>query len=176
MEHLNLRTIESHEYTNGGQLQRNKHYDAGSIVTIDIMLNDSNNEFQGGELSFPQFIDQELDEPNTSRTNNVDIIKLEKGDMALFLSHKYHNVLPIRSGKRHVLVMELWNGPEKTCPHRCETVGKCTHTLNRSHLEIFATCWFVRVRELFLYCTCKYLKYIHISDSSYDVSYHILLF
>ena len=138
VEHLNLRTIESHEYTNGGQLQRNKHYDAGSIVTIDIMLNDSNNEFQGGELSFPQFFDQELDEPNTSRTNNVDIIKLEKGDMALFLSHKYHNVLPIRSGKRHVLVMELWNGPEKTCPHRCETVGKCTHTLNRSHLGNFS--------------------------------------
>ena len=58
--------------------------------------------------------------------------------MALFLSHKYHNVLPIRSGKRHVLVMELWNGPEKTCPHRCETVGKCTHTLNRSHLGNFS--------------------------------------
>ena len=81
--------------------------------------------------------------------------------MALFLSHKYHNVLPIRSGKRHVLVMELWNGPEKTCPHRCETVGKCTHTLNRSHLGNFSQhVGLLGWESYFVLCTCKYLKYI----------------
>jgi hypothetical protein len=33
-----------------------------------------------------------------------------KGDAALFVSHKYHNVRPITAGKRTVLVVELWEG------------------------------------------------------------------
>ena len=70
---------------------------------MDIMLNDSSNEFKGGELSFPQF-------DTHGKAINTEILKLEKGDAALFLSHKYHNVLPVTSGKRHVLVIELWNG------------------------------------------------------------------
>lgn len=103
LESINLRTIESHEYVAKGQLERTKHYDAGSIITMDIMLNDSGNEFKGGELSFPQF-------DTKGKAINTDTLKLEKGDAALFLSHKYHNVLPVTSGKRHVLVIELWNG------------------------------------------------------------------
>ena len=137
-EHLNIRTVESHEYIQGGKLGCTKHYDAGSIVTIDIMLSDPESEFEGGELSFPHFESVGTESTKSEAFSTDEVVRLEKGDMALFLSHKYHNVLPVRSGKRHVMVMELWNGPEKTCPHRCETVGKCKHTLSRSQLGNFS--------------------------------------
>ena len=56
------------------------------------------------------------------------------GDMCLFVSHKYHNVKPVTSGRRRVLVVELWEGVEKTCAHRCVTAGDCPYTLERGHL------------------------------------------
>ena len=37
---LNLRTVEYHEYRPGGQLKARKHYDAGSLITVDLMLAD----------------------------------------------------------------------------------------------------------------------------------------
>ena len=39
-DRLNFRTIELHEYGPGGGLPERKHYDAGSIITIDVMLCD----------------------------------------------------------------------------------------------------------------------------------------
>ena len=85
---VNLRTIEYHTYQPGGNLKEYLHYDAGSCITIDIMLED---EFEGGELSFP-----ELDGSKTIVTNK----QFQKGDAALFMSHKYHNVHPITTGQR----------------------------------------------------------------------------
>ena len=56
----------------------------------------------------------------------------------MFVSHRYHNVRPVTAGRRQVLVAEMWEGPEKTCAHRCLTAGKCEHSLNKAHLGNFA--------------------------------------
>mmetsp|Transcript_3301 Transcript_3301/g.7385 ORF Transcript_3301/g.7385 Transcript_3301/m.7385 type:complete len:88 (-) Transcript_3301:296-559(-) len=41
------------------------------------------------------------------------------GDALIFLSHKQHFVAPVEAGRRHVLIIELWEGEERTCQHRC---------------------------------------------------------
>lgn len=45
---------------------------------------------------------------------------LEMGDALVFVSHKPHFVAPVLAGERRVLIMEVWEGEERTCPHRCE--------------------------------------------------------
>eukprot|EP00966_Prymnesium_polylepis_P053054 1228101-Prymnesium_polylepis.1 len=42
----------------------------------------------------------------------------EQGDVLVFVSHKYHGVAPVKRGERRVLSIELWEGEERTCPHR----------------------------------------------------------
>ena len=121
--HVNLRTVEYHEYVPGGSLQEKLHYDAGSCITIDVLLED---EFEGGEISFP-----EVD--GTTTVLGKDAFQI--GDAAFFVSHKFHNVRPVTAGLRKVLVAELWRGPTKTCPHRCKTLDKCTYSLTRNHME-----------------------------------------
>lgn len=119
---LNFRTVEYHEYESQGRLAATKHYDAGSLITLDIMLADPGNDFKGGELVMPQ------------PTGEATAINLKKGDAALFLSHKFHNVQPVHQGRRTVLVLELWDGPEPTCPHRCQTLGFCSTSAQRFRL------------------------------------------
>ena len=87
---------------------------------MDIMLADPGVDFSGGELVTPES-DGTLSTP-----------EFKQGDAVLFVSHKYHNVQPVMAGKRHVLVVEIWEGPEKTCAHRCLTAGECNYTLHRS--------------------------------------------
>ena len=41
----------------------------------------------------------------------------------VFVSHKYHCVGRVRSGRRNVMVLEFWYGPERQCSHRCERFG-----------------------------------------------------
>ena len=121
---LNFRTIEFHEYTEGGGLLnwRDKHFDDGSLITIDIMLTDTN-EFEGGALVFPSNHEATPYEPD-----------FEQGDAVFFLSHKFHNVTPLRKGRRQVLVCEIWDGPEKSCAHRCVSREKCANTESRYQL------------------------------------------
>jgi hypothetical protein len=121
---INFRTVECHEYIEGGMLSTEKHYDAGSLITVDIMLASPRAEFEGGALYAPTFYGEE----------STETVDLEEGDMALFVSHKYHNVKPVLSGRRQVLVAEVWVGPEKTCAHRCETLSLCNHSLTKSHI------------------------------------------
>ena len=43
--------------------------------------------------------------------------------------HKYHHALPVTAGRREVLVIELWAGPARRCPHRClKAEGACGYT------------------------------------------------
>ena len=58
----------------------------------------------------------------------------EQGDAIVFPSHKYHSVAPILSGRRSVLITELWQGPERSCAHRCmhPRVEHCPFTLEDS--------------------------------------------
>ena len=40
-------------------------------------------------------------------------------DAVFFVSHKFHAVEPITSGRRTGMVAELWEGDECACKHRC---------------------------------------------------------
>ena len=109
---LNFRTIEYHEYGQQGSLDQPNHYDEGSLITMDIMLSTPGKDFEGGSFVAP-LADGNFMQPQFC-----------KGDAIFFVSHKFHNILPITSGNRVVLVAELWEGAEKECAHRCESEGK----------------------------------------------------
>lgn len=119
---VHLRTVEFHEYLPGGQLKERKHYDAGSLITCDIMLADPGADFEGGE--FVADIDED-----------AMLQEFRQRDLVLFISHKYHNVRPVTKGKRAVLVAEIWEGPEKRCAHRClSRDDACSYSLARHEL------------------------------------------
>ena len=66
-----------------------------------------------------------------------------QGDAVVFVSHKQHNVEPVTNGVRHVLVVELWEGAERGCGHRCEmATGACSYktpaSLISAHLDDFS--------------------------------------
>ena len=44
---LNFRTVEYHEYGVEGRLSTERHIDAGSLVTIDIMLAEPGRDYEG---------------------------------------------------------------------------------------------------------------------------------
>ena len=112
-----LRCVELHTVGPGGALPERKHYDHGSLVTVDIMLSPTAN-FEGGTL-------QTLETDGTMLDAHF-----EKGDATVFVSHKYHCVAPVTAGKRQVLVAEVWAGVERECAHRCEQhEGDCPISL-----------------------------------------------
>mmetsp|Transcript_52424 Transcript_52424/g.67231 ORF Transcript_52424/g.67231 Transcript_52424/m.67231 type:complete len:275 (+) Transcript_52424:337-1161(+) len=135
---LQIRCIELHVYAPGGGLGDSKHFDGGSIVTVDIMLDD---QFEGGafqtcteHLYNKNDHDNNGDHQNDTHTNNnnvslhVEKHKFELGDALIFPSLKYHQVGLITSGCRKVLVIEFWDGIERHCDHRCHTPqGKCDY-------------------------------------------------
>lgn len=111
---ISLRCAEYHTVRTSGGLPMNKHYDAGSLVTMDLMLSDASS-FEGGTF-------QTLEADGTLLPHSF-----ERGDLLIFLSHKFHSVSPVTQGTRQVLVMELWEGVERRCPSRCNLPwGPCT--------------------------------------------------
>ena len=114
------RCVEYHTVTPGGSLPFPTHYDAGSLVTIDVLLTDPS-EFEGGQFST-------LESDGTMQPH-----AFQKGDALAFVSHKFHCVSKVTAGQRNVLVMELWEGEERACAHRCERHrGHCSHTTRAS--------------------------------------------
>eukprot|EP00756_Hemistasia_phaeocysticola_P016596 Hpha_TRINITY_DN15487_c3_g1::TRINITY_DN15487_c3_g1_i2::g.177349::m.177349 len=110
-----LRVAEFHDQTAPGPgIPDPLHLDQDSLITIDIMLSDPGADFDGGV-----FTTEEVSGPKNDYVFN-------KGDAVAFVSHKYHCVAPVTRGRRRVMVLEFWRGPERSCPHRCETVaGPC---------------------------------------------------
>jgi tetratricopeptide (TPR) repeat protein len=96
---FNPRVIEFHTYLEGGGLTKKRHYDEGSCFTIIMMLS-ATDEFEGGK-----FKTWEADE-------KWCIHDLCQGDCLVIPSHKYHSVDSVTAGKRNVVVMEIWDGPE----------------------------------------------------------------
>eukprot|EP00928_Gymnodinium_smaydae_P014362 TRINITY_DN15241_c0_g2_i1.p1 TRINITY_DN15241_c0_g2~~TRINITY_DN15241_c0_g2_i1.p1 ORF type:complete len:255 (+),score=37.25 TRINITY_DN15241_c0_g2_i1:164-928(+) len=100
-----IRCAEYHDMRPGGSLPDMDHYDVGSLVTVDIMLEEPElgAQFQtvepGGDLL-----------PHDFRV----------GDALVFNAHKYHRVSRLLRGRRRVLVVELWCGVECVCGHRCD--------------------------------------------------------
>ena len=110
VEHVNIRVVEYHKNEVNHELSDPKHYDLNSLLTMDIMLSDDG-AFEGGHL-------QTLESDGQLKRHDF-----KQGDALIFVSHKYHCVSRIRSGKRNVMVLEFWYGAERTCPHRCEHFG-----------------------------------------------------
>ncbi|KAL1529232.1 hypothetical protein AB1Y20_000187 [Prymnesium parvum] len=114
------RCVEYHVVEAGGSLPFIHHHDGGSLITIDVMLSQPD-EFQGGEF-------QTLEADGTMASYDF-----EQGDALVFVSHKPHCVQPVLAGRRSVLVMEVWEGLERTCAHRCELHwASCGHSARTS--------------------------------------------
>lgn len=122
-----LRTVELHCVRQGGALADRDHYDGGSLVTVDVMLSRPGADFTGGEFGTP--------EADGSTTVHA---QFDRGDALVFVSHKRHFVAPVRSGLRRVLVAELWDGPERSCAHRCaDPRGDCDFSRRTAWAERF---------------------------------------
>eukprot|EP00931_Biecheleriopsis_adriatica_P092625 TRINITY_DN66416_c0_g1_i1.p1 TRINITY_DN66416_c0_g1~~TRINITY_DN66416_c0_g1_i1.p1 ORF type:complete len:325 (-),score=50.80 TRINITY_DN66416_c0_g1_i1:193-1128(-) len=110
------------------------HFDQDSLITADILLNDS---FEGGDF-------RTLECNGQLSSHNFE----KPGDAIIFVSHKYHCVKPISRGERRVLVVEFWRGPARHCPHRCNVLqGRC-------HLEV--ACLKARCTRRRLHRWCQY--------------------
>jgi predicted 2-oxoglutarate/Fe(II)-dependent dioxygenase YbiX len=122
---VNVRVIEFHEYWQHGRLCHERHNDTGSYITCDIMLSE-NGEFEGGEF-------QTLEADGTMLHH-----EFEFGDASVFVSHKYHCVAPVHTGRRNVIIFEFWPGPERTCAHRClDPAGTCKYNAHDSYVDRF---------------------------------------
>eukprot|EP00931_Biecheleriopsis_adriatica_P090113 TRINITY_DN64148_c0_g1_i1.p1 TRINITY_DN64148_c0_g1~~TRINITY_DN64148_c0_g1_i1.p1 ORF type:complete len:229 (-),score=42.52 TRINITY_DN64148_c0_g1_i1:196-882(-) len=110
---VNVRTAELHEYGVRARQVCGNHYDAGSLVTVDVMLSHTS-DFEGGEF----FTHGEVS--SHSETRSLDVPhQFEQGDALVFVSHKHHSVAPVSRGTRKVLVLEFWEGSECRGAHRC---------------------------------------------------------
>jgi len=111
VDHVNIRVVEYHQMDEFGELADPRHYDLNSLLTMDIMLSEDD-AFEGGDL-------QTLEEADGTLRKH----EFKRGDALIFVSHKYHCVGRVRSGRRNVMVLEFWYGPERQCSHRCERFG-----------------------------------------------------
>jgi hypothetical protein len=110
---INVRVAEYHELRPGGSLSSMRHCDVGSLITVDIMLQESAaGPGSGGGGQF-QTVD--------NRGQVTTMHDFRAGDALVFVSHKLHRVAPVTRGVRKVLVLELWCGPRRTCGHRCDS-------------------------------------------------------
>jgi len=113
---VQLRCVEFHEMREGGGLYDPTHKDDGSLITLDCMLADPEEDFGGGTF-------QTLEADGSMKEHQFG-----QGDVVGFVSHKYHCVQPVDWGERSVMILELWRGELRTCPHRCEQpTGRCVH-------------------------------------------------
>lgn len=128
-----VRVVECHTVGKGGSLQDKYHCDRGSLVTIDIMCSDSA-DYSGGRFM-------------TLEPNGVLMPhEFEFGDVMVFPSHKYHCVEPVQKGTRRVVVVELWEGVEKKCAHRCEDpTEECRYTKAHNNMDLMIKCPFPEV-------------------------------
>ena len=116
------RVIEYHTVTPGGALKHEKHYDSGSVYTVDVMLARPGDDFDGGEFVAPA-AGEEVVAPDAG---DEEPFFVNSGDAIVFCSHRHHSVRPVTRGTRRVLVVEFWEGCERACGHRCERArGPC---------------------------------------------------
>ena len=70
------------------------HFDAGSLVTCDMMLAAPGTDFEGGDLCTAE------PPPGGGETSHGP--EFQRGDLVLFVSHKPHHVRPVARGTRQV--------------------------------------------------------------------------
>ena len=117
-EPFNLRVAEYHTDHPGGGIFDPSHVDAGSLVTVDVMLT---NTFEGG-----CFCTSERDGPVHRHPEFKGI-----GDTVFFPSTQRHHVERVTTGPRQVLVLEFWSGEPRVCAHRCpQRHGPCREIIH----------------------------------------------
>lgn len=117
--YFNVRVAEYHDMRVGGSLPYPKHYDIGSLITIDIMLQEPTEGAQFQTLG--------LSDDGKAPTQYLKTHPFSVGDALVFVSHKYHSVTRLEAGNRKVLVVEFWHGLRRKCGHRCDkNFGICT--------------------------------------------------
>lgn len=117
---LGLRCVELHRVGTGGSLPFLHHHDSGSLITLDVLCAHTS-DFTGGQFR------------TLEASGEVTTHGFERGDALVFVSHKPHHVTPVLSGERRTLILELWEGVERECGHRCDKhFLPCTHTARDS--------------------------------------------
>ena len=107
------RCVECHALGSGKDILHPGHHDFGSVITIDVMLSRAT-DFVGGAFR------------TAEPSGRVASHSMGYVDAIVFVSHKPHFVAEVTEGERRVLILELWEGEERTCPHRCEArCGAC---------------------------------------------------
>ena len=114
---FNVRVAEYHEMRPGGALRDSHHYDIGSLITVDIMLQEAT---IGAVFNT-------LEVSSDAQHESLQTHQFHSGDALVFVSHKYHCVSPLIEGCRKVLVVEFWSGVSCKCGHRCDhpVLGEC---------------------------------------------------
>ena len=93
---LEPRVIEYIIYNEMGNI--NWHYDEDSEITMVIMI--SNHQmYDGGDTQMRYNDDKSL----------IEQFGLKWGDVVIFDSYTFHQILPVLKGNRHVMVIEFWN-------------------------------------------------------------------
>ena len=95
-----IRSAEVHTYRPGGGVTDPQHRDAGSLLTLSVLLTPPTS-YEGAAFSFPG------GEGADAATTLGD---LARGDGVLFVSEKRHNVSTLVGGERQSFVLELWEG------------------------------------------------------------------
>lgn len=122
-ERLQARCVEHHIVGPGGCLPDPHHSDEGSLLTIDVMLSRPGVDFEGGEFCTLEGVGEMREH------------EFSQGDALVFVSHKCHSVKRVRSGQREVLVMEIWEGEERHCNHRCDRHwGPCAGEITKNQV------------------------------------------
>lgn len=120
------RTIELHTVQAGGALPDPEHFDSGSLWTLDIMLTVPGEDFGGGDFRTP-----ECGGNCSSQAHSFGL-----GDALDFASHRRHQVDPVLWGLRRVLIIEFWQGEERSCAHRClQRWGECHYGVAMSRFD-----------------------------------------
>jgi hypothetical protein len=99
---VGVRSAELHIYQPGGGVTDPQHRDAGSLLTLSVLLTPPA-EFAGGQLS--------LTHVGGDATTSAICPSLGCGDGVLFASEKRHNVSTLEQGERRTFIIELWEGP-----------------------------------------------------------------
>merc|ERR1712217_193026 len=93
-----VRSFEHHSYEVGGSVMDPEHIDDGSILTLSVLLNRSD-DCEGGIFR------------TYARDGSWQSYEsVAPGDAVIFLSHTRHNVTPLTAGRRQSMVMELSEG------------------------------------------------------------------
>ena len=134
-------TPSSDEYSAKGGGSIGWHDDSGSFMNIMVGISDLAG-YGGGAFEIKRDNDPWTgsgrrhnligDSGDSTRSGDSDggkvayTIRVDHGDMVVFTSWRRHRVTPVTHGRRHVLVVELWDalprrghdgGPERPAPH-----------------------------------------------------------